>query len=58
MNTARVVTALGEPAERVPVGGGVTLLVYNRPTDVVVRDFGESDPGVRGLRDQFDPPAR
>jgi hypothetical protein len=55
MNTAQVVAVLGEPVERVPLEGGATLLVYNRPTDVLVRDFGEADPGVRGLRDKYDP---
>jgi hypothetical protein len=54
MNTARVVALLGEPVERVPIEGGATLLVYNRPTDVLVRDFAEADPVVRGLRDKFE----
>lgn len=55
MNTAQVVAILGEPAERVPLHDDAKLLVYNRPTDVRVRDFGESDPGVRHLREKFDP---
>jgi hypothetical protein len=55
--TDRVIRMAGPPADRVRVGGA-TLLVYNRPADGVVRDFGHENPGVRLLRDRYDrPPA-
>ncbi len=42
LSESAVVAKLGEPAERVPAGQ-LTLLVYNRPGDWRVRDFGRAD---------------
>lgn len=53
-SAAGVVRAFGEPVERVPVGPGLTLLVYGRPADTALSRFPELDAQTKNLRFRFD----